>query len=75
MLYYQLCACGDMCFYNRRYTMVSKLIFPTRLEAEAYILEFKRKVTTQEDEHDLVVLQDNTHLNIGIIELEVCQTL
>lgn len=68
---YQLEATGHKARLEAWGAILSRQTFTSQEKATLHIPEFRKKVTTPLNEHDLDVLADNEHLTIEIRELEL----
>lgn len=70
MKVYQLVAVGHLRVTGARHMVYSKVVYKTRQEAEKFIPDCKKLVTTPQGEGDLMVMTDNP-LRVFVEALEV----
>jgi len=70
MKIYQLVAVGHLKVNGARHMVYSKVVYKTREEAEKFIPDCKKLVTTPLNEGDLMVMTDNP-LRVFVEVLEV----
>lgn len=68
--FFQICANGNLARLDGTGSIISKTLYRTFEEAVAAQPEFRKKVTTPKNDHDLHVLADDTDLTFETYKLE-----